>query len=47
MELVLNVKKRSVSCWCAKAFLARKGYHAKVVHTTNEELGELLKHFAR
>jgi glutaredoxin len=36
-----------VSCWRAKAFLARKGYHAKVVHTTNEELGELLKHFAR
>ena len=47
MELVLYVKKRSLSCWRAKAFLARKGYHAKVVHTTNEELGELLKHFAR
>ena len=44
-EVVLYVKKRSLRCWRAKGFLARKGYYLKVIHTTNEELGELLLHF--
>ena len=47
MEVVLYVRKRSLRCWRAKGLLARKGYYVKVIHTTNEELGELLKHFAR
>ncbi len=44
-EVVLYVKKRSLRCWRAKGFLARKGYYLKVIHTTNEELRELLMHF--
>jgi glutaredoxin len=44
-EVVLYVKRRSLRCWRAKVFLARKGYYLKVIHTTNEELGELLLHF--
>ena len=45
-EVVLYVKKkRSLRCWRAKGFLARKGYYLKLIHTTNEELGELLLHF--
>ena len=45
-EVVLYVKKkRSLRCWRAKGLLARKGYYLKVIHTTNEELGELLLHF--
>ena len=43
-EVVLYVKKRSVRCWRAKGFLARKGYYLKLIHTTNEELSELLMH---
>ena len=43
-EVVLYVKKRSLRCWRAKGLLARKGYYLKVIHTTNEELGELLMH---
>ena len=46
-EVVLYVKKRSLRCWRAKGFLARKGYYLKVIHTTNEELGELLLHFTQ
>jgi glutaredoxin len=42
---VLYVKKRSLRCWRAKGLLARKGYYLKVIHTTNEELGQLLLHF--
>jgi hypothetical protein len=42
MEVVLYVRKRSLRCWRAKGLLARKGYYVKVIHTTNEELGELL-----
>jgi glutaredoxin len=45
MEVVLYVKKRSLRCWRAKVFLARKGYYLKVIHTTNEELRQLLMHF--
>ena len=44
---MLYVKKRSSRCWRAKGFLARKGYYLKVIHTTNEELGELLLHFTQ
>jgi glutaredoxin len=44
-EVVLYVKQRSLRCWRAKGFLARKGYYLKVIHTTNEELRELLMHF--
>ncbi len=44
-EVVLYVKKRSLRCWRAKGFLARKGYYLKLIHTTNEELRELLMHF--
>ena len=44
-EVVLYVKKRSLRCWRAKGFLARKGYYLKVIHTTNEELRQLLLHF--
>ena len=44
-EVVLYVKRRSLRCWRAKGFLAGKGYYLKVIHTTNEELGELLLHF--
>jgi glutaredoxin len=43
-EVVLYVRKRSLRCWRAKGFLARKGYYLKVIHTTNEELRELLLH---
>ena len=43
-EVVLYVKKRSLRCWRAKGFLARKGYYLKVIRTTNEELGQLLLH---
>ncbi len=32
-------------CWRAKGLLARKGYYVKVIHTTNEELGEMLVPF--
>jgi glutaredoxin len=46
-EVVLYVKKRSLRCWRAKGFLARKGYYLKLIHTTNEELGELLMHFTQ
>ncbi len=46
-EVVLYVKKRSLRCWRAKGFLARKGYYVKVIHTTNEELRGLLTHFTR
>ena len=43
--VVLYVKKkRSLRCWRAKGLLARKGYYLKLIHTTNEELGELLMH---
>ena len=42
---MLYVKKRSLRCWRAKGFLARKGYYLKVIHTTNEELRQLLMHF--
>ena len=42
---MLYVRKRSLRCWRAKGFLARKGYYLKVIHTTNEELRELLLHF--
>ena len=42
---MLYVKKRSLRCWRAKGFLARKGYYLKVIHTTNEELRQLLLHF--
>jgi glutaredoxin len=45
MEVVLYVKKRSLRCWRAKGLLARKGYYVKVIHTTNEELHELLMSF--
>jgi glutaredoxin len=45
LEVVLYVKKRSLLCWRAKAFLARMGYSLKVVHTTNEVLEALLIHF--
>ena len=41
---MLYVKKRSLRCWRAKGFLARKGYYLKVIHTTNEELRQLLLH---
>ena len=45
-EVVLYVKKkRSLRCWRAKGFLARKGYYLKLIHTTNEELRQLLLHF--
>ena len=37
-------KKRSLRCWRAKGFLARKGYYLKVIHTTNEELPQILMH---
>jgi glutaredoxin len=47
MEVVLYVKKRSLRCWRAKGFLARKGYYVKVIHTTNEELRELLLTFTQ
>ena len=47
MEVVLYVNKRSLGCRRAKGFLARKGYHVKVIHTTNEELGGLLMHFTQ
>ena len=43
--VVLYVRKRSLRCWRAKGSLARKGYYLKVIHTTNEELGQLLLHF--
>ena len=43
-EVVLYVKRRSLRCWRAKGLLAGKGYYLKVIHTTNEELGELLLH---
>ena len=43
-EVVLYVKKRSLRCWRAKGFLARKGYYLKLIHTTNEELRQLLLH---
>ena len=46
-EVVLYVKKRSLRCWRAKGFLARKGYYLKVIHTTNEELSELLMHLTQ
>jgi glutaredoxin len=47
-EVVLYVKKkRSLRCWRAKGLLARKGYYLKVIHTTNEELGELLMHLTQ
>ena len=46
-EVVLYVKKGSLRCWRAKGFLARKGYYLKLIHTTNEELGELLMHFTQ
>ena len=42
---MLYVKKRSLRCWRAKGLLARKGYYLKVIHTTNEELRQLLLHF--
>ena len=45
--VVLYVKRRSLRCWRAKGLLARKGYYLKVIHTTNEELGELLLHFTQ
>ncbi len=32
-------------CWRAKGLLARKGYYVKVIHTTNEELDEMLVPF--
>ena len=44
---MLYVKKRSLRCWRAKGFLARKGYYLKVIHTTNEELRQLLLHFTQ
>jgi glutaredoxin len=47
MEVVLYVRKRSLRCWRAKGLLARKGYYVKVIHTTNEELGELLMPFGQ
>ena len=46
-EVVLYVRKRSLRCWRAKGFLARKGYYLKVIHTTNQELRELLLHFTQ
>ena len=46
-EVVLYVKKRSLRCWRAKGFLARKGYYLKVIHTTNEELCQLLMPFTQ
>ena len=45
--VVLYVKKRSLRCWRAKGFLARKGYYLKVIHTTNEELRQLLLHLTQ
>ncbi len=42
--VVLYVRKRSLRCWRAKGFLARKGYYLKVIHTTNEDLRQLLLH---
>jgi glutaredoxin len=48
MEVVLYVSsKRSLRCWRAKGLLARKGYCVKVIHTTNEELRELLLPFGQ
>jgi glutaredoxin len=47
MEVVLYVRKRSLRCWRAKGLLAHKGYYVKVIHTTNEELGELLMPFGQ
>jgi glutaredoxin len=43
--VVLYVKKHSLRCLRAEAFLARLGYGVKVVHTTDEELDALLIHF--
>jgi glutaredoxin len=40
-------QKRSLRCWRAKGLLARRGYYVKVIHTTNEELRELLMPFGR
>jgi glutaredoxin len=47
MEVVLYVNKRSLRCWRVKGLLARKGYDVKVIHTTNEELRELLMLFGQ
>ena len=46
-EVVLYARKRSLRCWRAKGFLARKGYYLKVIHTTSEELRELLMHLTQ
>ena len=46
-EVVLYVKRRSLRCWRAKGFLARKGYYLKLIHTTNQELRQLLLHLTQ
>ena len=46
-EMVLYVRRRSLRCWRARRLLARKGYHFKVIDTTDGASRVTLKQLAR